>query len=75
MKVKTKVIMNLASEETVSSITVKLEGISRTRLEPPRLEAPGERAREKRRAEVEIHRVAAYPTTILSEKAGLAMRR
>lgn len=51
-----KVILNIPSEETISSVTIKLEGISRTRLESPRLETPGERARDKRRAEVEIHK-------------------
>jgi hypothetical protein len=59
-----QVVMNIPSEETISSITVKLEGISRTRLEHPRLEVPGERVREKRRAEVEIHRVRTPPDPV-----------
>ena len=41
----------------MSSITVKLEGVSRTRLEPPRIEIPIDRPRDKRRPEVEVHRV------------------
>jgi hypothetical protein len=60
--VRIQVVLNIPSEETISSITIKLEGISRTRLEHPRLEIPSRRSREKRpRAEVEIHRVR-YPT-------------
>jgi hypothetical protein len=39
-----------------------MEGISRTRLEPPRLEgALADAPREKRRAEVEIHKVRLAP--------------
>lgn len=52
-----QVVMNIASEETVSAITVKMEGITRTRLEPPRLEEGPETKRDKRRAEIELHRV------------------
>ncbi|KAF8254156.1 hypothetical protein K440DRAFT_532269 [Wilcoxina mikolae CBS 423.85] len=64
-----KVILNLPSDDTVSSITVKMEGISRTRLEPPRLEVLEERPREKRRAEVEIHRLLYVVQTVFPSEA------
>lgn len=64
-----KVIMNIPSEETISSITVKLEGISRTRLDHPRIEVPGERPRDKRRAEVEIHRLLYVVDTVFPLQA------
>lgn len=44
--------MNINTEETISLITVKMEGVSRTRLPIPR-----EDQRDSKRAEVEIHRV------------------
>lgn len=47
--------MNLANDETISAITVKMEGISRTRLTPPRIH--DHEGRDSKRAEVEIHRV------------------
>lgn len=47
--------MNIPSEENISSITVKMEGISRTRLPIPK-DADGGRESMKR-SEVEIHRV------------------
>lgn len=54
--------MNLPTDDNVSSVTVKMEGISRTRLEHPRFDMPGERPREKRKAaELEIHRVPLSP--------------
>lgn len=46
--------MNIASEETISAITIKMEGIARTRLQPPKNIA---NERDSKRAEVEIHRV------------------
>lgn len=46
--------MNIANDETISAITVKMEGISRTRLAPPRIH---DHDRDSKRAEVEIHRV------------------
>jgi len=45
--------MNITNDETISAITVKMEGISRTRLTPPR----NDENRDSKRAEVEIHRV------------------
>jgi hypothetical protein len=46
--------MNIASEETISTITIKMEGIARTRLQPPKNVAV---ERDSKRAEVEVHRV------------------
>ena len=47
--------MNIANDETISAITVKMEGISRTRLNPPRIH--DHEGRDSKRAEVEIHKV------------------
>lgn len=47
--------MNISTEENISSITVKMEGISRTRLPIPK-DSDGSRDSRKR-SEVEIHRV------------------
>jgi hypothetical protein len=49
--------MNIATEETISAITVKMEGIARTRLHPPRSPV---NERDSKRAEVEIHRVCVF---------------
>ncbi|KAI5802441.1 hypothetical protein FPQ18DRAFT_300577 [Pyronema domesticum] len=77
------VILNLPSDDTISSITVKMEGISRTRLEPPRLEgALADAPREKRRAEVEIHKLLYVVDTVFpsndirdaTSKAGFTLR-
>ena len=50
--------MNITNDETISAITVKMEGISRTRLAPPRNDE------NSKRAEVEIHRVR-HPRSFL----------
>lgn len=50
-----QVVMNISTEENISSITVKMEGISRTRLPIPK-DSDGSRDSMKR-SEVEIHRV------------------
>lgn len=49
--------MNIPTEETISSVTVKMEGVSRTRLEPVIPEGQPPPRGTKRRAEIEIHRV------------------
>ncbi|TGZ77662.1 hypothetical protein EX30DRAFT_356280 [Ascodesmis nigricans] len=60
-----KVFMNLPTEETISAITVKMEGIVRTRLDPPVIEGTGpEMKRDKRRTETEIHRVLYLVQTV-----------
>ncbi|KAI5843975.1 hypothetical protein DFP73DRAFT_478350 [Morchella snyderi] len=55
-----RVIMNINTEETISAITVKMEGISRTRLIPPR----SEDGRDSKRAEIEIHRLLYLVETV-----------
>ncbi|KAI5778480.1 hypothetical protein EDC01DRAFT_674459 [Geopyxis carbonaria] len=69
-----KVVLNLPSDDTVSSVTVKMEGISRTRLEPPGPEETGGpippgRPRERRRAEVEVHRILYLVQTVFPPAA------
>lgn len=56
-----RVIMNIPTEETISSITVKLEGIARTRLLPPRR---SDDSRDSKRAEIEIHRLLYLVETV-----------
>jgi hypothetical protein len=51
-----KVVLNLPSDDTVSSITVKMEGVAYSRLEPPREDYE---RRDRRRPEIDTHRV--YP--------------
>ncbi|CUS15167.1 unnamed protein product [Tuber aestivum] len=55
-----KVVMNTVNDETISAITVKMEGISRTRLIPPR----NDEGRDSKRAEVEIHRLLYLVQTV-----------
>ncbi|RPA97514.1 hypothetical protein L873DRAFT_1918534 [Choiromyces venosus 120613-1] len=55
-----RVVMNIANDETISAITVKMEGISRTRLNPPR----SEDGRDSKRAEIEIHRLLYLVQTV-----------
>jgi hypothetical protein len=51
-----KVIVQLNSATSISSINVKLEGESRTRLAGPRF--PGSDRQDKKKIELEIHKVS-----------------
>ncbi|CAZ80023.1 unnamed protein product [Tuber melanosporum] len=55
-----KVVMNIANDETISAITVKMEGISRTRLTPPR----NDEGRDSKHAEIENHRLLYLVQTV-----------
>jgi hypothetical protein len=59
-----KVIVHLVADATVSAITVKLEGESRTRLSGPRIAYSNERS-EKRRTELEWHKVSEWRSLLL----------
>ncbi|KAL7276195.1 hypothetical protein RUND412_000811 [Rhizina undulata] len=62
-----KVILNLSDSETISTITVKMEGIARTRLMAPQRNEHGER--EQKRTEVEIHRFLYLTETVFPSRA------
>jgi hypothetical protein len=61
--------LNLPASDTISSITVKMEGISRTHLDAMVLDNSGERPRERRRAATEIHRVLYIVQTVFPSQA------
>ena len=54
-----KVILILPQEATITAITVKLEGESRSRLAGPK--QPYNDRSDKKRTELEIHKVSEYP--------------
>ncbi|EXJ87524.1 hypothetical protein A1O3_04484 [Capronia epimyces CBS 606.96] len=65
------VILNLPNDATISAITAKLEGESRTRLAGPKF--PNNERSEKKRTELEYHKllykvVTVFPTPELQEK-------
>jgi hypothetical protein len=55
-----KVIVQLNSATSISSINVKLEGESRTRLAGPRF--PGSDRQDRKKTELEIHKVSRVET-------------
>jgi hypothetical protein len=60
-----RVIVHLVADATISAITVKLEGESRTRLSGPRLTAYNNERSEKRRTELEWHKVNEWRSLLL----------
>lgn len=50
-----RVILVLPSDASISAVTVKLEGESRTRLAVPKF--PGNERSDKKRTELEVHKV------------------
>ena len=60
-----RVIVHLVADATVSAITVKLEGESRTRLSGPRLTTYNNERSEKRRTELEWHKVSEWCSLLL----------
>lgn len=54
-----KVLFTLPVDSTISSIVVKLEGESRSRLSGPKY--PGGERSEKKKTELEVHKVSKLP--------------
>lgn len=54
-----KVLFTLPIDSTISSIVVKLEGESRSRLSGPRY--PGSERPDKKKTELEVHKVSKLP--------------
>lgn len=59
-----KVMLNLSSDSTISAISVKLEGESRTRLAGPR--NPYDQRRRQEKTELEVHKVSKYSVLYLT---------
>lgn len=57
-----RVVLTLATETPITTIVVKLEGESRTRLAGPKY-PHGERP-DKKRTEIEAHKVRNVPTSV-----------
>lgn len=66
-----KILLTLQNDATISAINVKLEGESRTRLAGPR-QANSDRS-DKKRTELEVHKVSTYPLPACASSNGAQM--